>query len=225
MIFILDTADLKAIKHANEFYPIEGVTTNPSIIAKENCDFKQRLLDIRNIIGEDKMLCVQTTSKIAEDIVEEAIALNKLVGGDFYIKVPMGEAGLKATMMLKREGIKVLMTAIFTPAQALLAAKAGAKLVAPYVNRLDMINGDGVSTVSDMVKILDHFGLDCKVLAASFKNVQQVSSLAVAGCHYATVSLDVLSACAKHPMTDLAITGFDSDWESVYGNLKVLDLL
>ncbi len=225
MIYILDTADLQAIKHANEFYPIEGVTTNPSIIAKEKCDFKQRLLDIRNIIGKDKMLCVQTTSKVAEDIVKEAKALKALVGGEFYIKVPIGEAGLKATMMLKKENIGVLMTAIFTPAQALLAAKAGAKLVAPYVNRLQMINGNGIGTVADMVEILDHYNLDCKVLAASFKNVEQLSQVALAGCHYATVSLDVLSASAKHPMTDLAVEGFDKDWKSVYGEKKVKDLI
>lgn len=225
MIYILDTANLEDIKHANEFYPIEGVTTNPSIIAKEKCDFKQRLLEIRDIIGKDKMLCVQTTSKTAEDIVAEAKALKKLVGGEFYIKVPIGEAGLKATMMLKKENIGVLMTAIFTPAQALLAAKAGAKLVAPYVNRLQMINGNGVATVADMVEILDRFGLDCKVLAASFKNVQQVSDVALAGCHYATVSLDVLKASVKHPMTDLAVEGFDKDWAGVYGDKSVLDLI
>jgi len=225
MIYILDTADLSEIKHANEFYPIEGVTTNPSIIAKEKCDFRQRLLDIRSIIGDEKMLCVQTTSKSADDIVKEARALKKLVGGVFYIKIPIGEAGLKACMQLSKEGIGVLMTAIFTPAQALMAAKAGAKLVAPYVNRLEMINGNSAGTIAEMVAILDHFKLDCKVLAASFKNVQRVSDVALAGCHYATVSLAVLSASVKHPMTDLAVEGFDRDWESVYGDKSVLDLI
>ena len=225
MKYVLDTADLQAIKHANEFYPIEGVTTNPSIIAKEKCDFKERILEIRKIIGEDKVLCVQTTSKVAEEIVCEARALSKLLGKNFYIKVPIGEAGLKACMELKKENIGVLMTAIFTPAQALLAAKAGAKLVAPYVNRLEMINGNGVGAVADMVEILDRYNLDCKVLAASFKNVQQIADVALAGFHYATVSLDVLSASAKHPMTDLAVEGFDKDWKSVYGDKKVIDLV
>ncbi len=225
MIYILDTADLEAIKHANEFYPIGGVTTNPSIIAKEKCDFKQRLLDIRNIIGKDKMLCVQTTSKVAEDIVKEAKALKALVGGEFYIKVPIGEAGLKACMELKKEGIGVLMTAIFTPQQALLSAKAGAKLVAPYVNRLDMVNADGVGVVADIVTTFENYGVDCKCLAASFKNVQQVSDVALAGCHYATVSPDVLKALIKHPLTDVAVEGFDRDWEGVYGNKSVLDLI
>lgn len=225
MIYILDTADLTAIRHANEFYPIEGVTTNPSIIAKEKCDFKQRLLDIRAIIGKEKMLCVQTTSKVAEDIVKEARELKQLLGGEFYIKIPIGEAGLKATMQLRKEGIGVLMTAIFTPAQALIAAKAGANLVAPYVNRLDMINADGVATVADMVATFDNYDVDCKVLAASFKNVQQVAELALAGCHYATVSPDVLYALAKHPLTDAAVDNFDKDWNGVYGDKTVLDLI
>jgi len=225
MIFILDTADLKAIAHANEFYPIEGVTTNPSIIAKEKCDFKQRLLDIRSIIGDEKMLCVQTTSKNAEDIVKEARKLSKLLGENFYIKVPIGEAGLKATMQLKQENIGVLMTAIFTPMQALLAARAGASLVAPYVNRLDMVNGNGVQTVADIVQTLEQCDADCRVLAASFKNVQQVADVAMAGCHYATVGPDVLAALALHPLTDIAVQGFDRDWQGGYVDKSVLNLI
>lgn len=225
MIYILDTADLEAIRHANEIYPIGGVTTNPSIIAKEKCDFKKRLLEIREILGDGKMLCVQTTSKDAENIVREARELNELLGDGFYIKVPVGEAGLKATMQLKKENIGVLMTAIFTPMQALLSARAGAALVAPYVNRLDMVSGDGVRVVSEIVKDFDHFGVDCKVLAASFKNVQQVADVAAAGCHYATVNPEILKAMAQHPLTDIAVQGFDRDWQGVYGEKTVLDLL
>lgn len=225
MVYILDTADLAAIKHANEFYPIEGVTTNPSIIAKEKCDFKQRLLDIRSIIGKEKLLCVQTTSKAAEDIVKEARALKELLGGEFCIKVPIGEAGLKACMQLSKEEIGVLMTAIFTPQQALLAAKAGAKLVAPYVNRLDMVDVDGVEVVADIVTAFENYGVDCKCLAASFKNVRQVNDVALAGCHYATVSPEVLFALIKHPLTDIGVEMFDADWAGAYGDKKILDLL
>ena len=144
MIYILDTADLAAIKHCNEFYPLSGVTTNPSIIAREGRDFWQLVSDIRNIIGPNKMLHVQTTAEKAEDIVAEAKLLSERLGGEFYIKIPIGEEGLKATMTLKKLGIGVTMTAIFTPAQALMAAMAGAAFVAPYVNRLDNIMGDGV---------------------------------------------------------------------------------
>ena len=225
MVFILDTADLKAIEHANEFYPIGGVTTNPSIIAKEKCDFKKRISDIRAVIGADKMLCVQTTSAKAEEIVNEARELNRLLGGKFYIKIPIGEAGMKAAMQLKKEHIGVLMTAIFTPMQALLSARAGADMVAPYVNRIDMVCGDGVQAVADIVETFREAGTDCRVLAASFKNVQQVASVAMAGCHYATVNPEILYALAAHPLTDIAVQGFDRDWRSVYGDKKVLDLL
>ena len=154
MIYILDTADLSAIKHCNEFYPLAGVTTNPSIIAKANTDFWRLVKDIRAIIGENKMLHVQTTQSDAEKIVEEAKLLKKELGGEFYVKIPIGEEGLKATMMLKKLGIGVTMTAIFTPTQALMAAKAGASFVAPYVNRLDNIIGDGVNVVAEIVNQL-----------------------------------------------------------------------
>ena len=148
MLYILDTADLEAIKHCNEFYPLAGVTTNPSIIAKEKTDFWKLVKEIRSIIGEEKMLHVQTTQKKAEKIVEEAKLLKEELKGDFYVKIPIGEEGLKATMELKKLGIGVTMTAIFTPAQALIAAMAGASFVAPYVNRLDNILGDGTEVVA-----------------------------------------------------------------------------
>ncbi|MBQ8817146.1 MAG: fructose-6-phosphate aldolase, partial [Clostridia bacterium] len=115
MIYILDTADLAAIKHCNEFYPLAGVTTNPSIIAKAKTDFWKLVKDIRAIIGEDKMLHVQTTQTKAEKIVEEAKLLKKELGGEFYVKIPIGEECLKATMELHKLGIGVTMTAIFTP--------------------------------------------------------------------------------------------------------------
>lgn len=223
MIYILDTADLEAIRHCNEFYPLAGVTTNPSIIAKANGDFWKIVKEIRQIIGQDKMLHVQTTQKKAEGIVKEAKLLKETLGGEFYIKIPIGEEGLKATMELKKIGIGVTMTAIFTPAQALIAAKAGASFVAPYVNRLDNIIGDGCEVVAEITNQLDLYGLDCKVLAASFKNAEQVHKCASAGCHSVTVSADILKAVISHPMTDAAVAGFDKDWEGVYGNRTILD--
>ena len=223
MLYILDTADLAAIKHCNEYYPLAGVTTNPSIIAKEKGDFWQLVKAIRNIIGEDKMLHVQTTQKEASKIVEEAKLLKEELKGEFYVKIPIGEEGLKATMELKKLGIGVTMTAIFTPAQALIAAMAGASFVAPYVNRLDNILGDGTEVVAEIVNQLELFGSECKVLAASFKNAEQVHKCASAGCHSVTVAADILKTVISHPMTDAAIAGFDKDWASVYGDKTILD--
>ncbi len=223
MLYILDTADLEAIKHCNEFYPLAGVTTNPSIISKANTDFWKLVKEIRNIIGEDKMLHVQTTQKTAEKIVEEAKLLKKELKGDFYVKIPINEEGLKATMELKKLGIGVTMTAIFTPTQALIAAKAGASFVAPYVNRLDNIIGDGTEVVAQIVEQFDLYGMDCKVLAASFKNAEQVHKCSMVGCQSVTVTADILKNVISHPMTDAAIAGFDKDWKSVYGDKTILD--
>lgn len=223
MIYILDTADLAAIKHCNEFYPLSGVTTNPSIIAKEKGDFWQILKEIRSVIGNDKMLHVQTVQTTAKKMVEEAKLIKDKIGGDIYIKIPIGEEGLKAVPMIKNLGIGVTMTAIFTPAQALMAAKAGADFVAPYVNRLDNILGDGTNVVAEIVQQFEIYGLDCKVLAASFKNAEQVHRCALCGCHSVTVSADVLKSLITHPMTDAAVEGFERDWKGVYGDKTILD--
>ena len=224
MVYIIDTADLEAIKHINEFYPVDGVTTNPSIIAKENTDFIQRLKDIRNIIGEEKILCAQTLQTDADLIVEEGKKLQEAIGGNFYLKIPIGEAGLKATMALKKLGIGVLMTAIFTPTQALMAAKAGADFVAPYVNRLDNACGDGVGVVAEIVNQFANYNITtCRVMAASFKNTQQVNDCASVGCHVATIGPDIYKSLISHPLTDVALDGFNKDWKAVYGDKQVLD--
>lgn len=224
MLYIIDTADLEAIKHINEYYPVSGVTTNPSIIAKEKTDFIERLRAIRNIIGDDKILCAQTLQTDADLIVEEGKKLKEAIGGDFYLKIPISEAGLKATMELKKLGIGVLMTAIFTPTQALMAAKAGADFVAPYVNRIDNVCGDGVGVVAEIVNQFANYGITtCRVMAASFKNAQQVNDCASVGCHIATIGPDIYKLLISHPLTDVAVAGFEKDWKGVYGDKQILD--
>lgn len=223
MIYILDTADLEEIRHCNEFYPLSGVTTNPSIISKENTEFWKLVKSIQRIIGSDKMIHIQSVQTKSDKIVDEAKLLAKELNGNFYVKIPISEEGLKATMELKRLGIGVTMTAIFTPAQALIAAKAGATFVAPYVNRLDNIVGDGTRVVEQIVKIFKNYNLDCKVLAASFKNAEQVHKCSLYGCHSVTVSAELLKKIIEHPMTDAAVAKFEKDWKSVYGNKSILD--
>ncbi|MBQ3428114.1 MAG: fructose-6-phosphate aldolase [Clostridia bacterium] len=225
MKYLIDSGNIKAIEHISEFYPIEGVTTNPTLVSKEKTDFLPLIKKIRSIIGEDAALHVQTTAKTAEDILEEARGLKKAVGGQFYVKIPINEEGLKAASMIKAEGIGVTMTAIFTSQQALIAARAGADFVAPYVNRLDNINADGVGTVAEIAELFDIYSLDCKVLAASFKNVKQISETALAGAHCATISPELFRQAISHPMTDNAIEGFERDWKSVYGEKGVGDFL
>ncbi len=223
MLYILDTADIEDIRHCNEFYPLAGVTTNPTIISREHADFWNLVKEIREIIGEDKMLHVQTTQKTAEGIIEEAKLLKEELGGMFYVKIPICEEGLKATMALKKMGIGVTMTAIFTPAQALIAAKAGADFVAPYVNRLDNIIADGCEVVKEIVRQLEIYNLNCKVLAASFRTAEQVHKCASAGCHSVTVSAKILKSLILNPMTDVAVRAFERDWEEAYGDKTILE--
>ncbi len=223
MLYILDTADIEDIRHCNEFYPLAGVTTNPTIISREHADFWNLVKEIREIIGDDKMLHVQTTQKTAKGIIEEAKLLKEELGGVFYVKIPICEEGLKATMALKKMGIGVTMTAIFTPAQALIAAKAGADFVAPYVNRLDNIIADGCEVVKEIVRQLEIYNLNCKVLAASFRTAEQVHKCASSGCHSVTVSAKILKSLIVNPMTDVAVRAFERDWEEAYGDKTILE--
>lgn len=225
MLYIIDTANLEAIKRCVEFYPIAGVTTNPTIISKEHTDFVSLVRQIRDIIGPDKMLHIQTTATDHKDIVSEAKALRALVGGEFYIKIPVSAEGLKATMELKKEGIGVTMTAIFTQQQALVAAVAGADFVAPYVNRLDNILSDGATVVGEIVELFKKHDIKSKVLAASFKNVEQVHKVAMLGGHSVTVNPDLFEKLIYHPLTQYAIDDFEADWSAVYGDKTISDML
>ncbi|NFS30052.1 fructose-6-phosphate aldolase [Clostridium botulinum] len=222
MIYILDTANLQEIKRAYEFYPMEGVTTNPSIISKEKEDFIKTLKNIREIIGNDSMLHAQVLSLKAEDMIEEAKYIAEQVGGNIYIKIPVTPEGIKAIKILSKEGYKITATAIFTAQQALIAAKAGAKFVAPYVNRIDNISGNGVEVVGEIIKLLEFNNLNTKVLAASFKNVQQVNDVALRGCQSVTVGSDIMDKLIEHPLTELSVKQFINDWENVYNKITVL---
>lgn len=224
MMYVIDSADIDDIKKCVEFYPVSGVTTNPTIISKEHTDFPTLIKNIRKIIGNDRMFHIQTTGSDAESIVKEAILLNDFIGGNFYIKIPISPEGLKATMELKKRGIKVTETAIFTQQQAMLAAKAGADFVAPYVNRLDNIISDGVHVVSEIVRMFNIYDFKCQVLAASFKTVEQIHKIAMVGGHAVTINPKLFDSLVYHPMTEYAIDDFNADWESVYGKNRILDL-
>lgn len=225
MQYIIDSADTKAIRRCMEFFPVAGVTTNPTIISKEKSDFKALVAEIRSIIGPDKMLHIQTTSDVAEDIVKEARELKQIAGGDFYIKIPVSAEGLKAMRILKGEGIKITATAIFTQQQALLSALAGADYVAPYINRLDNIVSDGAHVVEEIVQLFKLHNINSKVLAASFKNVEQVHKVAMVGCPAVTINPDLFDQLIYHPLTLYAVDAFSADWEMVYGDKKILDIL
>lgn len=225
MLYLLDTADVEAIKKTCRYYPVSGVTTNPTIISREKTDFKNLLYTIRETIGDSKMLHVQATATEADDIVREAEMIKNVVRGNFYIKIPITEEGLRAAAICKEKDIGVTMTAIFTQQQALVAASAGVDFVAPYINRLDNIVSDGVHVVEEIVNIFKMYNIKTQVLAASFKNVEQVHKTSLAGAHAVTINPDLFGMLIYHPLTYYAIDDFTKDWESVYGDKKVSDLL
>lgn len=217
MIYLADTADINEIKELFEYLPMEGVTTKPTIIKHSGKPLSRVIPEIQECIG-NKMLHMQVISRKAEDMLEEAEYYQNLFGlkENYYVKVPVTREGYKAISMLKRTGFKVTATAIFTQQQALLAANTGADFVAPYVNRLDNISSHGIDVVSDIVEASQVNDIPAKVLAASFKNVDQVYRVSMVGCHSITASYDVLMTIASHPMTDKSVADFEEDAAGVY---------
>ena len=217
MIYLADTANIQEIKDLLTHFPIEGVTTNPTILAHENKPLSVIVPEIQECIG-NKMFHMQVISANAEDILREARRYRDYFGfGDnLYVKIPVTKEGFRAIRMVKDAGMNVTATAVFTQQQALIAARAGADFVAPYINRLDNISSHGIDVVSDIVKTFKVFGLDSKVLGASFKNVDQVYRVSMVGCHAATVSYPVLEVILKHPMTDKSVADFEIDGAHLY---------
>lgn len=224
MLVMLDTADHTSIKEGVKYFPLAGVTTNPSIVTKAKKDFWELQEGIRTIIGNDMMLFAQVVGESAEEMLEEAKVLAARLGENTYAKVPVTKEGLKAMSLIKAEGIGVLATAIFTPMQALLAARAGADWVAPYVNRIDNITGDGVGVVAAIREIYDQAGIETRIVAASFKNVQQVLECARLGAEAVTVPAEILEKMLDHPMTDWSMDQFNKDWAVQYGKLTISEL-
>lgn len=217
MLLLLDTANLDDIKKGIDLYPIEGVTTNPSIIARENTNFLSRICDIKDTIGSSRMLHVQTVGLKADDIVREGVYLNQLMGDNFYVKIPVIPEGIKAMKVLKSMGVATTATAIFTPQQVVMAARAGASYAAPYINRIDSIIGDGVKVVENISRIISTHNLDIKVLGASFKNTEQIHKACLAGAHAITAPLNLIETLVNHPLTGSSVEKFNIEWETVYG--------
>ena len=223
MNYLIDSADPAAVREILEYYPAAGVTTNPTIVARTKCDFKAMLTEMRRVVG-GRMIHAQTMQTRAEDMAREALALRDFVGEPFFVKLPANPEGLKACAELKKRGVGVTVTAVFAAQQALIAARAGADFVAPYVNKLDDV-GDGEACVEKIVRLFRAFDLPAKVLSASFRNVEQVTRVALYGSDYVTLPPAFFPKLIWHPMTDLALKGFEDDWQSVYGSRKPEDLI
>ena len=216
MEFYLDSADLNAIERLARFMPIQGVTTNPSIIAKGGKPLAQALPALRSLIGPDKILFAQVMADKAEDMVKEAEQLQTL-DHQLVVKVPVTAEGLSAIQQLKTRNITTLGTAVYSPMQALLAALAGASYVAPYVNRIDAQGGSGIKCVQELQQLLTLHAPHCQILAASFKTPRQVLGWLLARCTRITLPIDVAEQLIRSPAVDAAITQFNQDWHQAFG--------
>jgi fructose-6-phosphate aldolase 2 len=217
MIYLADTANIEELKKLYKFFPLQGVTTNPTILKQSGMKFSVAIEAIQQLIGSG-MIHVQVISDNAEDMVRETKKYKSFFdfGDNFYAKIPVSEEGYRAIVKLKDAGINVTATAIFTQQQALVAARAGADFVAPYVSRLDNISSHGIEVVADIVQNTVDFGLHTKVLAASFKTVDQIYRVSMAGAQSATINPELLLQLIKHPMTDISIRQFKADGEGLY---------
>jgi transaldolase len=212
MKFFIDTANVKEIREAASLGIVDGVTTNPSLIAKEGRDFKQVIQEICAIV--DGPISAEAVSLEADKMVAEGEDLAK-IHKNVVVKLPMTRDGLKATKVLADRGIKVNMTLVFSPTQALLAAKVGAAYVSPFVGRLDDISQYGMDLVRQIMAIYNNYGFGTEVIVASVRNPLHVVDAALAGAHIATIPFSVIDQMTKHPLTDIGIEKFLADWKKV----------
>lgn len=212
MKFFIDTADVNEIRAAYELGLVDGVTTNPSLIAKSGRKFKDVIEEIVSIVNGP--ISAEVISLDSPGMIKEAEELVK-IHKNIVIKVPMTPEGLKATKALSEKGIKVNVTLIFTPMQALLAAKAGAAYVSPFVGRLDDISQDGMGIIEEIRTIFDNYGYTAEIIVASIRNPIHVLNSALIGADIATIPYSVIMQLAKHPLTDAGIKKFLEDWENV----------
>ncbi|MED0961156.1 fructose-6-phosphate aldolase [Bacillus paramycoides] len=216
MKFFIDTANLEDIKKAYKLGVLAGVTTNPSLVAKEGIKFEDRIAEICQAVPKVESVSAEVTPDVvtAEEMIAQAEELIKINGGDknITIKLPMTLAGLEACRYLTEKGVKTNVTLIFTVNQALLAARAGATYVSPFLGRLDDISEDGVQLVAKIAELFFIHQLDTQIIAASVRHPDHVTRVAMAGAHIATIPYKVIEQLAMHPLTDQGIEKFAADW-------------
>ncbi len=212
MKFFIDTADVKEIKEALSMGMVDGVTTNPTLISKTGRPFMEVAKEIVELVPGPVSL--EVVSLDTQGMVDEARQLAKL-GDNVVIKIPMTVEGIKTVKILSSEGIKTNVTLVFSPLQALLAAKAGATYVSPFVGRLDDIGHDGMELISQIVQIYSNYGFETEIIVASIRHPQHVLQAALMGADIATIPFKVISQLSKHPLTDIGIERFLEDWAKV----------
>ena len=212
MKFFLDTANLDEIKQGAQWGVIDGVTTNPSLVAKEGVDFHARIKEICAVVNGS--VSAEVTATDFDGMMKEGHVLAKL-HPNVTVKVPLIPDGIRACRAFSQEGIKVNVTLCFSPSQALLAAKAGATYISPFVGRLDDVSQDGMQLIKDIIQIYKNYGFQTQVLAASLRHPMHVVQSALAGAHVGTMPLSVIKQLFNHPLTDIGLKKFLADWEKV----------
>ncbi|WP_195216847.1 fructose-6-phosphate aldolase [Anaerococcus vaginalis] len=211
MKFFLDTANIEEIKRVNDLGLCDGVTTNPSIIKKEGRDFEEVVKEICKLV--DGPVSAEVTSYECEGMVEQARALSKWAE-NIVVKIPMTEEGLKAINILSKEKIKTNCTLIFSVSQGLMAMKAGATYISPFMGRIDDMGESGAKLVSELRDVIDIYGYDSKIIAASIRHIGHLEEAALAGAHIATIPGTLFEKLWSHPLTDAGIESFKKDWEA-----------
>lgn len=212
MKFFIDTANIQEIKKANEWGLVDGVTTNPSLVSKEGRDFKDLIKEICSIV--DGPVSAEAISLDADGMIKEARELAK-IHKNIVVKIPMTLEGLKAVKVVSKEGIKTNVTLVFSPTQALMAAKAGATYASPFVGRLDDISQNGMELIDQIMTIYENYDFKTEVIVASIRHPMHVVDAALTGAHVATIPFKVIEQLSKHPLTDIGIDKFMKDWEKV----------
>jgi transaldolase len=210
MKFFIDTANIEEIKKANELGLLDGVTTNPSLVAKEGREFKELITEICSVV--DGPVSAEVVSTDAEGMVAEARELAK-IADNIVIKIPLIKEGLKAVKILSSEGIKTNVTLCFSAVQALMAAKAGADYISPFVGRLDDIGQTGMELIEQIIAIYEAYGYETEIIVASIRNPLHVLDSATMGADIATIPYKVMEQLIKHPLTDIGLANFLKDWE------------
>lgn len=220
----LDSADPEKIRRALDFYPIDGVTTNPTILSRQNTELLPLLKELRKIT-EGRLLFVQVTAEKSDDMVREAHMIADRLGGDLCIKIPATEEGLRAIKILSRDGISTTATAVYSVSQAILAAAAGADYVAPYMSHIDNLCLDSAQVAGDMAKLFREHYPKTNVLAASFRVAEQINRAVLCGVGAVTVAPEMLPVMIGNRGTEAELESFEKNWSSVYGDKSVGDLI
>jgi len=226
MEFYVDIADIEKVRAIDEVFPIDGFTTNPSILTRTDRPLKALFVEYRDYIRQTgQKLFVQVTAGSADGMVAQAVKLRDYFGDRLVVKLPAVREGYAACKRCKALGIAVCVTVVHSTMQAIMAAKAGADYTAPYISHIDNIGADGVHCVDEIVKAFDRSGYGCKVLGASFRTVEQVDKLAIVGCHAVTITPETFDMLIAHPSTDVSMKGFDEAWRAKFGDRQVTDYL